>query len=159
MTIATTVGDALAFEEVDFEILSHKPTYSAGDSARVAGIDGDKLAKAILLKDPQGFVLVVLPATRSLDVDGLGNRLHRHLELASEQDLDNWFCDCAVGAVPPIGPWYRLPTVVDSQLLTQPDIYFEAGDHQELVHVSETSFELLMTGAEYLPCSRGGERH
>ncbi len=154
MSIATTVGDALAFEEIDFDLLRHKPTYSAVEAARVAGIDAGKLAKAILLKDPYGYVLAVLPATRHLDLEGLGAQLHRHLTLATEQDLDDWFCDCAVGAVPPIGPWYRLPTVVDSELRAQGDIYFEAGDHRALVHVSETSFELLMTGAEYLHCSR-----
>ena len=154
MTIATTVGDALAFEEIDFDILSHKPTYSAADAARAAGIDGAKLAKAILLKDPHGYVLAVVPATRHLDLELLGGKLHRRLGLASEEDLDDWFCDCDVGSVPPIGPWYRLPTVVDRELRTQADIYFEAGDHRALVHVSETSFELLMTGAEYLDCSR-----
>lgn len=154
MGIATTVGDALAFEEIDFDILRHPPTYSAAEAARVAGVDGDQLAKAILLKDPYGYVLAVLPASRDLDLDNLRGQLHRRLNLASEEDLDDCFCDCAVGAVPPIGPWYRLPTVVDSQLVAQRDIYFEAGDHRALVHVSESSFELLMTGAEYLPCSR-----
>ena len=154
MSIATTVGDALAFEEIDFDILRHKPTYSAAEAVRAAGIDGDKLAKAVLLKDPYGFVLAVVPATRHLDLKLLGSQLHRHLDLASEQDLDDWFCDCAVGSVPPIGPWYRLPTVVDSELRAQADIYFEAGDHRALVHVSETSFELLMTGAEYMDCSQ-----
>ena len=154
MTIATTVGDALAFEEIDFDILRHKPTFSAAEAAQAAGINGDKLAKAVLLKDPYGYVLAVVPATRHLDLDALGTQRHRHLKLASEQDLDEWFCDCAVGSVPPIGPWYRLPTVVDSELRSQEDIYFEAGDHRALVHVSETGFELLMTGAEYLDCSR-----
>jgi Ala-tRNA(Pro) deacylase len=157
MSIATTVGDALAFEEIDFDVLRHKPTASAVEAARVTGIDGAKLAKAVLLKDPFGYILAVLPATRHLDIDALGNQLHRRLSLASEQDLDEWFCDCAVGSVPPIGPWYRLPTVVDSKLLAQSDIYFEAGDHQALVHVSEAGFELLMTGAEYLQCSRVAE--
>ncbi len=44
--------------------------------------------------------------------------------------------------------------MVDSELRAQADIYFEAGDHRALVHVSETSFELLMTGAEFMDCSR-----
>lgn len=154
MSIATTVGDALAFEEIDFDILRHEPTLSAVEAIQAAGIDGDKLAKAVLLRDPYGYVLAVVPATRHLDLEVLRTQLHRRLELASEQDLDDWFCDCAIGSVPPIGPWYRLPTVVDAELRAQSDIYFEAGDHRALVHVSETSFELLMTGAEYMSFSR-----
>jgi len=155
MSLATTVGDALAFEEIDFDILRHEPTYSAAEAARAAGVNGDKVAKAVLLKDHHGYVLAVVPATRHLDLDALASHTHRHLELASEQDLDEWFCDCAVGSVPPIGPWYRLPTLVDADLRAQRHIYFEAGDHRGLVRVSETSFELLMTGAEYLSFSRG----
>jgi hypothetical protein len=29
-------------------------------------------------------------------------------------------------------------------------VYFEAGDHEDLVHVDQTSFRKLMRGAEYL---------
>ena len=150
MSIATTVGDALAFEEIDFDLLRHETAFSAAQAAEKAGIDADKLAKAVLLKDPHGYLLAVLPATRHLDLSVLQTELHRHLELASEQDLDDWFCDCAIGSVPPIGPWYRLPTVGDAKLRAHTDIYFEAGGRRALIHVSETGFEQLMSGAEYL---------
>ena len=83
--------------------------------------------------------------------------LHRQLCVAEDEDLDDLFCDCAVGSVPPIGPWYRVPTVVDATLKAQPDIYFEAGDHQSLVHVTETNFERLLDGAEYFAFSRQAE--
>ena len=51
------------------------------------------------------------------------------------------------------GPWYRVPTVVDSSLKEQPDVYFEAGDDDSLVHVTETGFEKLLDGAEYFEFS------
>jgi Ala-tRNA(Pro) deacylase len=150
MNIATTVGDALAFEEIDFQILRRVPADSPADTARKAGITPERLAKAVLLKDAHGYLLTVMPATHVLDLDALRKELHRQLTLAEDEDLDDLFCDCVVGAVPPIGPWYRVPTVVEASLKEQPDIYFEAGDQRSLVHVTETSFEKLLHGAEYL---------
>jgi Ala-tRNA(Pro) deacylase len=154
MPIATTVGDALAFEGVDFDLLRHAETHSAAETARAAGITPEKLAKAVLLKDSNGYLLAVLPATRVLDIGVLQQELHRPLEIADEYDLDGLFCDCAVGAVPPIGPWYRVPTVVDPDLRRQSDIYFEAGDHHCLVHVTEPGFERLLGGVEFFAFSR-----
>ncbi len=154
MSIATTVGDALAFEEIDFKILRHAAVAEPADAARRAGISPESLAKAVLLKDPHAYLLSVLPATRILDIEVLRAELHRHLTIADDEDLDELFCDCVVGSVPPIGPWYRVPTVVDSRLREQPDIYFEAGDSDSLVRVTETGFERLLEGAEYFAFSR-----
>jgi Ala-tRNA(Pro) deacylase len=154
MSIATTVSDALAFEEIDFKILRHAVAPNRAASAGQADISPERLAKAVLLKDPHGYLLTVMPATRVLDLDVLRSELHRHLTVAEEEDLDDLFCDCVVGSVPPIGPWYRVPTIVDSRLQEQPDVYFEAGDDDSLVHVTETSFERLLDGAQYLAFSR-----
>ena len=153
MSIATTVGDALAFEEIDFRILRHIATHSPVQAARKAGIPTERLARAVLLKDPYGYVLTVIPALHELDLDLLRTELHRRLTVATEEDLDDLFCDCAVGSVPPLGPWYRIPTVVDIRLRAHPDVFFEAGDRQSLVQVSDTSFERLMHGAEYFAFS------
>ncbi len=154
MSIATTVGDALVFEDIDFKILRHAAVAGSAAAARDAGISPERLAKAVLLKDSQGYLLTVIPATRTLDLEVLRTELHRHLTVAEEQDLDDLFCDCVVGSVPPIGPWYRIPTVVDSSLQAQPDVFFEAGDDDSLVHVTETGFERLLDGAEYFAFSR-----
>jgi Ala-tRNA(Pro) deacylase len=154
MTIATTVGDALEFEEIDFKVLRHGVASNRREIAATAGISPDSLAKAVLLKDAHGYVLTVMPATREPDLEKLCAETHRQLRVAGEDDLDELFCDCVVGSVPPIGPWYRVPTIVDSSLRELRDVYFEAGDDDSLVHVTETSFERLLEGAEYLAFSR-----
>ena len=150
MSIATTVGDALTLEGIQYQVLRHPPSASAAESGRIARIRLERLAKAVLLKDFNGYLLAVLPASCRLDLEQLNALLHRRLELADELELDQNFYDCRLGAVPPLGPWYRIPTVVDQALRVQPEVYFEAGDHETLVRVSETEFERLLDGAEYL---------
>ena len=39
---------------------------------------------------------------------------------------------------------HTLETVVDDLLAEQPDIYFEAGDHEQLIHVSAEVFQMLL---------------
>jgi len=154
MSVATTVDDALAFEEIDFDILRHTAVAARVVTAGQSGLSPERLATAVLLKDPHGYLLAVFPATRILDLDVLRAELHRHLTVAEDEDLDDLFCDCVVGSVPPIGPWYRVPTVVDSSLKEQPELFFEAGDDDSLIRVTERGFERLLDGAEYLAFSR-----
>jgi Ala-tRNA(Pro) deacylase len=154
MTIATTVGDALEFEGIDFRILRKSPTAASVDGLRKAGVEPEGCVRALLLKDAYGYLLTVTAATRVLDIERLRSELHRELVPAGEDDLDELFCDCEAGSVPPIGPWYRIPTVVDSSLRDQTNIFFDAGESSSLVQVTEKSFEKLLEGAEYFAFSR-----
>lgn len=154
MSIAPTIRQALKLKDIDHEILRHPHAASSSRVAQAAHVAGGCIAKAVVLKDAQGFVLAVLPATHQILTDVLNSTLHRRLGLASEADLAGLFADCERGAVPPLGPDYGIPTVVDSTLRDQSDIYLEAGDHEELVHVSEKSFERLLDGAQFLRFSR-----
>ena len=60
------------------------------------------------------------------------------------------FNDCDPGAVPPIGEACGIKTIWDptTSLGQLVDIYFEAGDHNHLIHVSGEQFHALMASAE-----------
>ena len=60
------------------------------------------------------------------------------------------FNDCDPGAVPPIGAACGIKTIWDpnTSLGQLDDIYFEAGDHDHLIHVSGEQFHELMASAE-----------
>lgn len=154
MTIAATVGDALAFEGIEFRILHTPRDARTVDGLRSAGVEPDGCAKALLLKDAHGYVLTVTSATRVADIELLRRELHRELVPAGDDDLDDLFCDCELGSVPPLGPWYRIPTVVDSSLREQTSILFDAGEPCSWVQVTEQGFEKLLEGAEYFAFSR-----
>lgn len=159
MSISDTVDFALTLTEVDFKLLRHRHSDTAREAALRAGVNEDQLAKAVALTDDVGPLLAVIPASRELDLEALRKMLHRpDLRLMTERELGEVFFDCETGAVPPLGPDYRIPTVLDPRLTEQTDIYFEAGDHMDLVHVSATSFRTLMRGVETLACSNAAVR-
>lgn len=151
MSLAKTVNYALALTRVDYEILRHRHSDTSLAAAREAQVDPSMLAKAVVLSDGIGPLLAVIPASERLDLDRLREILRRPtLDFLPEDQLEQLFYDCDKGAIPPLGPDYRVPTVVDKRLRDVAEVYFEAGDHEDLVHVDQTSFRTLMRGAEYL---------
>jgi Ala-tRNA(Pro) deacylase len=64
--------------------------------------------------------------------------------LATREDVEGVFDDCDLGAVPPLGPAYGIESVWDEQLMKEPDLYFELGDHRHLVHVRTQDYLALL---------------
>jgi len=154
MTIAASVQKHLIREGVSYELIEHARALDSAHSAQAAHVLGAQLAKGTVLKDDQGFVVAVVPATRKVDLGAMHRRFGRPFGLATEDELKTLFGDCEPGAVPPLGAAYGLDCVLDDSLMEEPDVYFEAGDHCRLVHVSGTDFRKLMTGAPHGDISR-----
>lgn len=149
MAIAKTVLDCLQKYHVPYSVVTHSRTGSSRETAAAVHVPAACMAKAVVLRDRAGFVMVVIPGDRHVKLDTLSHRLGRHLALATEDRLTPVFRDCAAGAIPPIGPEYGMETVLDDSLVGQPEIYFEAGDHEELIKVDGEQFLLLMREARH----------
>jgi Ala-tRNA(Pro) deacylase len=149
MAVVASVARLLDSRRVDYRVVTHLHTDTSSETAEAAHVSGDRIAKGVLLKDASGYGLAVIPATHELRLDVLNDRLERRLHLAEEDDLLGVFPDCEAGAVPALGRAYGIETFVDEQLLDLPEVYFEAGEHSELVCVSARAFERLMDGAVY----------
>ncbi len=155
MSISQTVDRFLKEKDVNYQIRHHHHTGSTLESAYSAHVPSHQIAKGVLLRDDQGYVLAVLPGDRNLDLETLRYATERPLALASEEELSDVFDDCAVGAVPAIGPAYGLETLVDERLLEETGLYFEGGGHKELVYVEKPEFMKLMESATYWNLSSG----
>ena len=144
MAIATTVSNYLAEHDVAYDVLTHPHTATSGESAEAAHVPGTRLAKSVVLEDDHGYLMVVLPSNRQVNLGELHRQLNRSLGLATEGELGSLFSDCEIGALPAVGPAYGMETLVDDALAEQSDIYFEAGDHEQLIHVTAETFHSLL---------------
>lgn len=147
MAIPNTVRECLENAGLDYEVVRHPYAEGSMRTAEAAHISGERLAKAVLLRDADGYVLAVVPATHHVHVSKVREELGRALETASEDDIRDVFPDCSLGALPALGPAYQLETIVDSALLGHADAWFEAGDHEELIRVAGADFEKLLGDA------------
>lgn len=149
MYLSHTVTRFLGLRSVEYETIAHRHTMTSNQTAFSAHVPRDRMAKAVLFGDEEHYVLAIIPASGRVDTDALGELLGAHdIMLAGEDEIAMMFPDCELGAIPAVGPAYGLDTVVDASLLVQPDIYFEGGDHEHLVHVSGADFRKLMVGVK-----------
>ena len=150
MAIPTTVKSFLDQNKIDYQLAPHPKTYSSKESAAAAHIREDHIAKAVILEDSQGVVMAVIPGDAWVKFHVINSELNRTLELAPEEVSKEIFQDCTIGAIPPFGFAYGLKTVVvDEGLTSLANVYFEAGDHENLIHVSGESFKHLLSGARH----------
>ncbi|MGV6825709.1 MAG: aminoacyl-tRNA deacylase [bacterium] len=149
MSMATGLRNYLDTTHLPYDVVHHKHAESSQRRASAAHLPGGQFAKSVLLKDDQGYVLAVLPANRRVHLGKLHKRTQRNLGLATEYEATHVFSDCKKGAFPPAGLLYDIDTMVDDSLLDQPDIYFEAGDHEQTVHMDRRNFGRLMGDATH----------
>ncbi|MBI3896873.1 MAG: YbaK/EbsC family protein [Gammaproteobacteria bacterium] len=149
MSIAKTVVDCLQQNRIAYAVVAHPRTTCTRNTADCTHIPADRMAKAVVLADGGGYVMAVIPGSRHVSLKRLSRKLRRELALVGEEGLAPVFKDCERGAIPPLGPAYGIETVVDDSLVGQPEIYFEAGDHEELIRVNGEQFVALLRQARY----------
>ena len=148
MAIAVKVQDYMARRGARYDVLTHPHSTHSAETAELAHVPGDSVAKSVILEDEDGMVMAVLPSTCSVRLGRLSKEMNRRLRLATEEGLRHAFPDCAPGAIPPLGPAYGIRTIVDDSLELQAEIFFEGGDHECLVHMSGEQFRALMGEAQ-----------
>ena len=154
MAIAITLKKYLEDSGIEYELIKHDYAATSMHSADKAHISGENIAKAVILYDGEDYIVAVVPATHQVQLGKLHKQFDRYMSLASESELHELFDDCSVGAIPPLGNAYGMDVMIDNHLDNCDDVYFEAGDHTDLVHVSGFDFRNLMTHAYHGEISR-----
>ncbi len=142
MAILETLQRYLDEHRVAYEILTHPPAYTAQEVAAAQHVRGRDLAKVVIVEAGDRPVMVVLPATRRLDLLKLRPLLASNvqLRLAHENEFEHLFGPCEPGAMPPFGNLYGLPVYVDRSLTAEETIVFQAGTHTETVRMRAADF-------------------
>lgn len=148
MAIANQIERYLNRNQFQYDVILHSHSRFSMETAESAHVPGDQLAKAVILKDHDNYAMAILPSTHRLDLGRLRKQCHRDFGLATEDELGSLFQDCEPGAVPPVGQPYDLPMYLDEELDQADDIYFESGDHDQLIHMSGREFQRLTAESE-----------
>lgn len=157
MAIARTLMSYLQERGISYDLVEHKHTETALAAAQEANVPVHQVAKAVVLCDDAGYVLGVLPASHSLEIEWVNEVLGRKLEMACEQEFSNLFADCEPGAVPALGEAYGVQVVWDDELAYTADIYIEAGDHEHLIWLDRRDFKKLMSSLPHSIISKDTE--
>ena len=119
-----------------FELLPHRPAWTAADEARALGINTTDVLKTLAVRTGIGYVLVVMPASCRLDLHLIRDALGDHqARLASEEELARDFADYQLGALPPLGALLGCEVYVDPEVLNHDLVVFAAGIQTESVRI------------------------
>lgn len=154
MGIAITLEQYLDRNGISYDCLVHERTGSSTRTAEVANVPGECIAKGVVLRRKEGYLLAVLPASAQVKLDEVGRWLGQPIGLAGEDEIDRLFPDCEHGAVPPVAAAYAMQALIDESLDGKRDVYFEAGDHRTLVHLTGDQFQRLMRNEPHARFSR-----
>jgi Ala-tRNA(Pro) deacylase len=89
--------------------------------------------------------MAVVPAPYQVGLELLGKAAGTTgLRLATEAEFAGLFPGCEPGAMPPFGNLYSLPVWVDATLAQDDEIAFNAGNHEQTVHVRYADFARLV---------------
>jgi Ala-tRNA(Pro) deacylase len=156
MGIAISLQRYLESRAVAYDVITHDQTKSSLATAHATSVPEANLAKGVLIRRKDGYLLAIVPASCEVLLDEVGRWLKQPVGLATEEEVAATFADCESGCVPPVAGAYGLPAVMDDRLEGLSDIYFEGGDHRTLVHVTGREFHRLTANVPHAHVSDRG---
>lgn len=138
----------LDVNNVHYETLTHPTTYTAQHTAESAHIPVREMAKTVMVKIDGKMAMAVVPTSQRVDLDLLQKATGAtNVELATEQEFEDMFPGCEVGAMPPFGNLYGMEVFVSPKLAEDESIAFNAGSHTELIRLSYKDYAQLVSPA------------
>lgn len=121
---------------IQFEPMLHAPATTASRRAHFARTPGRCVAKGVLVKAGDAFLLAVLPSTARIDFQKLSHVLcGAQVTLATEDQSQLIFGDCQRGALPPFGSLYGIRTILDSGLDQNSEIVCVGNQRHEGIRI------------------------
>jgi len=143
MKIPKRLIDCLNEKKVKYEILEHAEAVTAQRVAQVQHVKGRRHAKVVIIRSGEKYLMTVLPADHQVDLGKINKVLGKGSALATEEEFKSLFPDCAIGAMPPFGHLYGLPTLVDTSLAQEDYLVFEAGTHTDAIKLAWRDYEKI----------------
>ena len=126
-------------QRVRFTVLAHRTVYTAYDLATTLGVELAKVAKTLLVRADNRYVLVALPASTRLDFKKLAKLLKaKKISIAPEAAVKR--LKLAPGTTPPFGSLAKLEVAMEKGLLTAGDIIVRAGSLTESLQMKAKDF-------------------
>src|SRR5512143_1989782 len=104
MPILAKRREFLDANNVEYEVQSHPEAFTAQAVAEAEHIPGREVAKAVMLRSGQQYLMVVVAAPYRINLQRARHATgHSDLHLASEEEFAKLFPQCEAGAMPPFG--------------------------------------------------------
>ncbi|PJA86762.1 MAG: hypothetical protein CO141_03080 [Candidatus Moranbacteria bacterium CG_4_9_14_3_um_filter_42_9] len=150
MTISKKVTGYLDKNKYKYELIDHKTTYTAWDTAQTEKVKPQEVAKALVMKVDNDYVLALISSNRNLDKQKLlktinagrkktGERNYKKIDFAKEAWMKKSLPG-KVGATPPFRELLKLDLFADSLLLKGKKIYLGSGEYTNSIRINTSQY-------------------
>ncbi|MBI5358222.1 hypothetical protein HZB69_01160 [Candidatus Amesbacteria bacterium] len=146
MSVYEKIIQLLQDNKIEYQSLEHEPTPTCEDSARVRGTSMDMGAKALICFADKKPILIVLPCSTKLDVKSFKNLFGvKDLRFATSDEVTS-LTGLQIGAIPPLGNLFGMPTYIEKSLGTNESVAFNAGDRCKSIIMRYSDYERVCGG-------------
>ncbi|HEV8053086.1 MAG TPA: YbaK/EbsC family protein [Parachlamydiaceae bacterium] len=144
MTVALKIRHLLEKGHVNYDVLEHNLAYTSSEIAQAQHLPGHQVVKSVIVNGDGRWIICVLSSTHKIDFEKLRKALSlQEVTLADEVKIAALYPGCEVGAMPPFGQLAGIDVCVDTNLLENDSIAFNAGTHTELIKIKFKDFMRL----------------
>ncbi|MCD6528604.1 YbaK/EbsC family protein [bacterium] len=143
---------------VKYEIIQHRTVYTAFDKAKTLKVPEKIIGKTLVMKlegPGKKFVFALIPGNKNLDKGKfketvnkwqkrIGEKVIRTCDFATEIWMKKNLKGVKVGAIPPFGSLWKLPTFVDKGLMKSSKIIVSAGNYNFSFKISPANLKKLL---------------
>ncbi len=148
MAVPKKIINHLDRQGAKYAIVTHRKVYTAYDAAQTLRKKVDEIVKNLLVKTDKGFVVVVLPASRNINLPKLKKLMNaqgkgvKKVELPKEQVMVR-LLKVKPGALPAFGSLHKLEVYMDKSMQKVKKAIFASGSFTESIEMAMKEFEKL----------------
>jgi Ala-tRNA(Pro) deacylase len=154
MAIPQKIIKFLENNKIKYELISHRTVYTAYDKAATLKVKPKIIGKTLVLKMDKELAIALIPGNKNLDKNKFKKVVNdwrkkkkekpaKNIDFVSEKLMKNKFKGLKIGAVPPFGDIWKIPTFIDKGLLKEKNIFVNSGVYENSFKISPKIFEKL----------------
>jgi len=145
MAIPQKIINFLEKAKVKYEPIEHRTVYTAHDKAATLKAPQKIIGKTLVVKFDKNIGVVLISANKNLDLQKLKKLAKvKKADFVSEKLIKNKFKGVKIGAIPPFGNLWGLPTFADKSLMTQKEIIISGGDYYWSIKIKTADLKKLI---------------
>jgi Ala-tRNA(Pro) deacylase len=152
MPLPKKIINFLEKNKIKYKIIEHKKVFTAYDKAQTLKVPPRVVGKSLVVRWGKEAAIVLIAANKNLDKVKLkktvnkklkkeGKKIIKNISFVTETWMKNNLKGVKIGAIPPFGSLWKLPTFVDKSLLRQRKIIVNSGDNNFSVQLSTSEFK------------------
>lgn len=151
MPVSKKLIKLLEKNQVKYELLKHRTVYTAYDKAQTLKVPEKMVGKTLVLnfetqdKTGKKIALVLIPANKDFAKEKFQKTTKaKKVAFTKEAWMKKNLKGIKVGAVPPFGNLWKLPTFIDRALLSQSKIIVNGGDYNFSIKLGPAAIKKII---------------